>query len=92
MPGKPESEPDPYEQQLWKMQAAYEVAADDIATNQRVYDAVEAALGRIAREHYPGLGQWHGEQLRRLADRISRHASNFCIELSDLDHYGHKEK
>ena len=33
-------------------------------TNQRVYDAVEKQLGRIAREHFPGMADyWQAEQL-----------------------------
>ena len=88
MPGTPE----PEEQKLWELRTAHDEARDDVAGNQRVYEAVHAALGRIAREHYPALGNWNGEQLRKLADKISRHAANFAIELSDLDFKGHQEE
>lgn len=84
--------PEPDEQKLWELQAAHDEAMDDVALNQRVYEAVKAALGRIAREHYPAMGQWNAEQLRKLADRISRHAASFYTELSDLDFQGHKKK
>ncbi len=83
---------EPEEQKLWELQAAHGEAVDDVARNQRVYEAAEAFLGRIAREHYPGLGNWNAEQLRKLADRISRHAANFAIELSDLDFKGQQEE
>ncbi len=71
---------------LWDMKPEYEAAMDGIELNQRVCEAVTKELGRIAREHYPGMKDWQSEQLRALADRISRHASQFCIEVSDLDY------
>ena len=47
--------PGPDEQILWELQAAHDGMVDDVARNQRVHEAVAAALGRIAREHYPAL-------------------------------------
>lgn len=88
MPGTPE----PGEQKMWELKAAHEEAMDDVARNQRAFEAVEAALGRIARDHYPALGNWNAEQLRKLADKSSRHAANFALEFSDLDFTGHQEE
>jgi hypothetical protein len=77
-------EPEPNEEQLAELTESYEIACDDLALNDRVYKAVETALGRIAREHYPGLGNWEPENLRELANRISQHASRFALDLANL--------
>jgi hypothetical protein len=77
--------PDNFEQLLRKLEAAHDVAADEIALNQRVYEITVKALGRIACEHYPAMADWQPEQLRALADKISRHASNYCLELCNLN-------
>jgi predicted urease superfamily metal-dependent hydrolase len=80
--------PDPHEQMLWELDAAHRDVMDDIALNQRVCEVTVEALGRIAREHYPAMANWQPEQLRALADKISRHACNYSRELSDLDFHG----
>ena len=77
---------------LWKLEALRERATDELALNDRVYDAVEAALGRIAREYYPHLGNWRPEQLRKLAEEISFCALSFAMDLSRLDHAGLKKE
>ena len=46
------------EEEMWELDAAANGAKDDVALNDRVFKAVEHALGRIAREHYPALGNW----------------------------------
>lgn len=71
---------------------AFEDFEDNMARNQRVYDDVEAALGRITRAHYPALGNWNAEQLRKLADVISRHAGSFCTQVADLDYHAHQDQ
>ena len=76
------------EEEMWELDAAYNVAMDEVALNDRVFKAAEDALGCIAREHYPALGNWHPEQLRKLGDRISRIALQFTIELCELDFAG----
>ena len=79
------------EEEMWEFDAAANAAMDDVELNDRVFKAVEHALGRIAREHYPALGNWHPEQLRKLADEISRVALRFSIDLSNLDFAGHRK-
>lgn len=92
------NEPDPEkkrsaEEMLWDMMPAAEAAMDSVALNQCVYEAVEKELGRITREFYPGMNTyWQAEQFRALADKISRHAMNFCIEISDIDHAAEKSQ
>jgi len=76
------------EHDLWKLEALRSAAMDEMALNDRVYDAVEAALGRIAREHYRHLGNWRPEQLRALAETNSHCALSFAIDLSRLDYAG----
>lgn len=73
------------ESDLWDLDAAFNAAQDEIATNDVVFHATEKALGEIARRFYPGIANWEPEQLNRLADRISRAAHNYCIELGNLD-------
>lgn len=80
----------PDEQAFWELTATAETAMDEVALNDRVYKAIEEALGRIARDFYPGLPNWHAEQLRELANRISIHASQFAVQLSNLDATGHR--
>ena len=87
--------PDPSEipeSTLWELDAAMSEMEDQVALNQRVYDATEKALGEIARRFYPGIGNWEPEQLHRLADRISRVACNYCLELDNLDGASAKAK
>ena len=79
------------EGEMWELDAAADGAKDDVALNDRVFKAVEHTLGRIAREHYPALGNWHPEQLRKLADEISRIALRFSIDLSNLDFAGQRK-
>jgi len=86
MPGTP----DLLEKLLCELPAAHDAAMDEVALNDRVYKAVDAALGSIAREHYPGIGNWQSEQLRQLADHISGHALSFTLELSHLDFAGQR--
>jgi len=75
------------EQCFWDLKPDAEQVEATIDLNQRVFEAVQKELGRIALEAYPGMKTyWQAEQLRKLADRISRHASQFCIEVSDLDY------
>jgi len=76
------------EHDLWKLEALRDAAMDEMALNDRVYDAVAAALGRIAREHYPHLGNWRAPQLREMAETISHCALSFAIDLSRLDYAG----
>ena len=80
------------EEEMWELDAAADAAKDDVALNDRVFKAVEVALGRIAREHYPALGNWQPEQLRKLADEISRVALRFSIDLSNLDFAGQRKE
>lgn len=80
------------ESDLWDLDAVYNAAMDAQATTDRVYDATEKALGEIARRFYPGLANWEPEQLSRLADRISRAARNYCIDLENLDFASQKAK
>jgi hypothetical protein len=55
--------------------------------NQRVYEAVEKELGRIAREFFPGMNAgWEAEQFRALQKEISILSSRYCQKLSELDH------
>lgn len=80
------------ESDLWDLDAAYNAGMDAQATTDRVYDATEKALGEIARRFYPGLANWEPEQLSRLADRISRAARTYCIDLENLDFASQKAK
>ncbi len=60
---------------------------DSAALNQRVNDAVEKELGRIAREFYPGMNTcWQAEQFRELQKEISFLASLYWQKLSSLDY------
>jgi hypothetical protein len=74
------------ESALWEMMALDSAVADQMALNDRVYEATAKALGRIAQEHYPKLKDWEPEQLRKLADRIARHSTHFWQELESLDY------
>ena len=80
------------EEERWELDAAVNDAMDDVALNDRVFKAVQDALGRIAREHYPALGNWNPEQLRKLADEISRVALRFSTDLSNLDFAGQRKE
>lgn len=75
----------PLEEVLLELTALKNAMEDQVARNQRVYDAAESALGRIAREHYPEMKNWDSEQLRKLADVISRAAQNFWSDLDSID-------
>ena len=79
------------EEEMWEFDAAHDAAMDETALNDRVFNAVEHALGRIAREHYPAVGNWYPEQLRKLADEISRVALRFSTDLSNLDFAGQRK-
>ena len=80
------------EEEMWELDAAANAAIDEVALNDRVFKAVEDALGRIAREHYPALGNWQPEQLRKLADKISRVALKFTLDLCELDFAGQSKE
>ncbi|MHB1310188.1 MAG: hypothetical protein ACYC23_24230, partial [Limisphaerales bacterium] len=73
--------PDPLDSLLDELTASSDAALDEEAANQHVFNAVQKALGAIAREHYPGLRNWEPNQLRQLGERISRHAVDFTQEL-----------
>lgn len=81
MPNTPEIP----ESKLWELDAAFNAMQDEVALNQRVHEATEKALGEIARRFYPNIANWEPEQLRRLADRISRAAHTYCLDLCNLD-------
>jgi hypothetical protein len=70
----------------WELDDAYQAAVSEVAHNEVVYQAVADALGRIAREQYPELGDWDARQLRDLAETITNHAAKFTTELADLNH------
>jgi len=75
------------EQIHWDLKPEFDEVQSAVGLNQRVFEAVQKELGRIAREAYPGMQTyWQAKQLRGLAERISRHASDFSIEISDLDY------
>ena len=80
------------ESDLWELDAAYNAMQDEIALNQRGFEATEKALGEIARRFYPGISNWEPEQLNRLADRISRAAHTYCIDLCNLDYASDRAK
>ncbi len=80
------------ESDLWDLDAAYNSAMDSQARAELVYQATEKALGEIARRFYPGIANWEPEQLRRLADRISRASHSYCIELENLDFASEKAR
>lgn len=74
-----------------RLKPLHDAMMESAELNQRVYDAVEKELGRITREFYPGMKDyWQAEQFRKLADKISIHACQFCIELSDIDYAAEK--
>lgn len=73
------------ESTLWDLDNAFNAMEDEVALNQRVFEATEKSLGEIARRFCPGIGSWEPEQLKRLADVLSRAAHRYCLELSDLD-------
>lgn len=77
--------PDPkFVEMLEELDALYGAMMDDEARNSRVYDDTEAALGRIARKHFPDLGRWDADLLRKLADVIARAAWKHFAELDKL--------
>ncbi len=80
------------ESDLWELDAAYNAMQDEVALNKRVFEATEKALGEIARRFYPGISNWEPEQLNRLADRISRAAHTYCIDLCNLDYASDRAK
>lgn len=86
----PEEELTPEQQRsiaelLAKIEPLHEAALDSEARNQRVYDDTEAALGRIVRKHFPRLGNWDPDLLRKLADVIARAAWSYFEQLDRLD-------
>ena len=76
---------EPDEKLTWELDDAYQAAVDTVAHNEVVFQAVADALGRIAREQYPALGDWDARQLRDLAEAITSHAGKFTAELADLN-------
>jgi hypothetical protein len=57
------------------------------AFHQRVKEATEQVLGRIAREFYPGMTTgWQAEQFRKLQEHISFLATLHWEELASLDY------
>ena len=80
--------PDPLDSLLDQLSASRDAALDEEAANEHVFNAVQKALGAIAREHYPGLRNWEPKQLRQLGKRITRHALSFTQELCELDSAG----
>jgi hypothetical protein len=72
---------------LEKLESLHGQMLDDAAVNQRVYEAMEKELGRIAREFFPGMNTcWEAEQFRGLRKEISILSSRYCQKLSELDH------
>ena len=61
---------------------------DEPALMDRVHKDVEAALGRIVRDHYPSLANWKSEQLRELDDKIWRIGCDFATSLTFLEAAG----
>jgi hypothetical protein len=75
------------EESLEKLESLREQILDSAAVNQRVYDAVEKELGRIAREFFPGMNTcWQAEQFRELQNEISFLSSLYWQKLSSLDY------
>ena len=75
------------EESLEKLESLREQMLDSAAVNQRVYDAVEKELGRIAREFFPGMNTyWQAEQFRELQNEISFLSSLYWQKLSSLDY------
>ncbi len=74
-----------------ELERLHDAMMDDEARNQRVYDDVEAALGRIARKHFPHLGNWDPDLLRKLATVISRAAWSYFENLDELE-YEHEQR
>jgi hypothetical protein len=60
---------------IWEFDHLLAQATAAQQKNQLVYDETEHALGQIARRFYPLIANWLPENLRRLADRISRSAA-----------------
>lgn len=86
-----ENEKPSVEAALAELQSMRDHLLDGAARNQRVHDATEEALGRIAREFYPGMNTyWQGEQLRELQKEISFLATLYWQALSKLDHEAEK--
>lgn len=94
MPDEPDSENKPSPEQIyWELKPLHDEMEESVATNQKVYEAVEKALGRIAREHYPGMNNcWQAKQFQDLTELLSRTAGNFCLKLSDLDYAASQTK
>ena len=88
MPDSPEIP----ESDLWDLDTAFNAMQDEVALNQRVFEATEKALGEIARRFYPGISNWEPEQLHRLADRIGRAAHTYCIDLCSLNNASNRAK
>lgn len=53
--------------------------------NQRVFDAVEEALGRVVMQFYPSMKEWSPEQLHGLACLIAQQAARFSCGVSELN-------
>ena len=75
------------EESLEKLESLREQMLDSAAVNQRVYEAAEKELGRIAREFFPGMNTyWQAEQFRELQNEISFLSSLYWQKLSSLDY------
>jgi hypothetical protein len=90
MPDEPE--PNPIrEVDVLELVRMREQLEESGALNQRVKEATEKELGRIAREHYPGMNTyWQAEQFRRLQEHISFLATLNWEELAKLDSQARK--
>jgi hypothetical protein len=94
MPDEPDSENKLSPEQIyWELKPGFEDMIDSVAINQKVYEAAEKELGRIAREHFPGMkNYWQAKQFQDLANLLSRTAADFCLKLSDLDYAASQTK
>jgi hypothetical protein len=66
------------------LQPRYEELRQIMEQNQRVFDAVEEALGRVALQFYPDMKEWSPEQLHNLASLIAQQAARFSCGISEL--------
>jgi hypothetical protein len=94
MPDEPDPKKKLTPEEIYQaLKPLHDALVADVENTQRIYDAVEKDLGRIAREHFPGMSDyWQAEQFRELADLISRTASDFCVQLSNVDYHAIQSK
>jgi hypothetical protein len=76
--------PESFEQRLWELLAARRLAEEASDHQDRVIEATVEALGQIAHDQYPGLGNWEPEQLRELADSIALYAKLYAGDLEQF--------